>query len=155
MKKLLFTLSFASSLLLAQSIKVEDAYTRATPPHVKNSAAFMKLKNNSDKDISLLSASSDVSNITELHTHGKKDGVMKMYQVPKIDIKAKSSTILKPGGFHIMLIGLKNKSLKEGQKANLVLNFSNGEKIKVIAPVKKVMAGMHMKKHNIKKMEGK
>lgn len=147
LKSLLLILA-SSSTLFASSLSVSDAYVRATPPNLPNSAAFMSIKNTSNKDISLVSASSDASKVSELHTHDMKDGVMTMYQVPKIDIKANSTTTLKPGGFHVMLLGLKVKPLKEGKNVELVLNFSNGQHIKVFAPVKKVMAGMKMHKHH-------
>lgn len=145
-RKILFLLASAS-LVLASSLKIENAYVRATAPNLINSAAFMEIKNTSNKDISLISAESKVSNVVELHTHEMEGGVMKMYQVPKIDIKANSTTVLKPGGFHVMLIDLKTKPLKENTNVELILNFSNKEQIKVIAPVKKVMSGMKMHKH--------
>lgn len=147
--KILFLLLLSSLSLYASSISVENSYVRATPPNLPNSAAFMTITNSSNEDISLLSATSDASSITELHTHDMKDGVMKMYQVPKIDIKANSSISLKPGGFHIMLINLKTKPLKEDMNVELVLNFSNGQHLKVFAPVKKVMSGMMMKNHGM------
>lgn len=149
LKSLLLILS-STATMYASSLSVNDAYVRATPPSLPNTAGFMKITNSSNEDISLVSASSDASNVTELHTHDMKDGVMTMYQVKKIDIKANSTTELKPGGFHVMMLGLKTKPLKEGKNVEIILNFSNGQHIKVFAPVKKVMAGMMMgKKHNM------
>jgi copper(I)-binding protein len=141
LKSLLLVLA-CSATLFASSIKVEDAYIRATPPGLPNSAAFMNIVNTSSKDVSLISATSDASYVVELHTHDKKDGVMKMYQVPKIDIRANSMTSLKPGGFHIMLIDLKTRPLKTDKHIEVSLKFSNGQVLKVFAPVKKVMMGM-------------
>lgn len=138
----------------ASVVSVENPYVRATPPGLPNSAAFMTITNSSDKDISLLSATSDASKVVELHTHDMKDGVMKMYQVPKIDIKANSSTKLKPGSFHIMLLDLKTRPLKEEMNVEVNLKFSNGQVLKVFAPVKKVMAGM-MKHNHMHKEESK
>lgn len=149
--KSLFLLLASASTIYASSVSVKNAYVRATPPSLPNSAAFMEVHNSSDKDISIISASSDASKVAELHTHDMKDGVMKMYQVPKIDIKANSFTTLKPGGFHVMLIGLKTKPLKEEMNVEINLNLSNGQTIKVFAPVKKVMAGMKMGGHGMHK----
>lgn len=149
MKKIITLLVALSLGLLASNIQVEDAYARATPPGLPNSASFMSIKNISDKDIALINAKSSIANAVELHTHDMKDGKMMMYQVPKIDIKANTSTVLKPGGFHIMFIGLKQKPLKEGQNVDLELHFSNGEKVALEVPVKSVMGGM-MKKHHMK-----
>lgn len=152
MKKLLLLTLLAVSTLFASSIEINDAYVRATPPNLPNSAAFMSIKNSSDKDISIIKASSDVSKVVELHTHDMKDGVMKMYQVPKIDILANSQTVLKPGGFHIMFIGL-NKALKVGETVTFTIEFSNGESQTITAPIKTVMGGM--KHHNMKCQSGK
>jgi len=153
LKSILLMLASAS-VMFASSLSVDNAYVRATPPGLPNSAAFMEIKNTSNETISLVSATSDASKVVELHTHDMKDGVMTMYQVPKIDIKANSSTVLKPGGFHVMLIGLKTRPLKEEMNVEVVLNFSNGQHIKVFAPVKKVMSGMMMgKKHHMMNKE--
>lgn len=149
MKKIVLLLSAMAISLLANSIKVEDAYARATPPGLPNTASFMTIKNTGDKDIALIGAKSSVVNVAELHTHDMKDGKMMMYQVPKITIKANSSTTLQPGGFHVMMLGLKQKPLKKGQTVDLELSFSNGEKISLTLPVKTVMGGM-MKKHSMK-----
>lgn len=152
MKRITMSILLAFSTLLASDIKVENPYVRATPPNLPTSAAFMNVINNSDKAVSIVKASSNVSKVVELHTHDMKDGVMKMYQVPKIDVASNGHTELKPGGFHIMLIGLK-KPLKVGENVSLTLEFSNGSTKTITAPVKKVMAGMkhhsgHMKHHN-------
>ncbi len=151
MKKLVLSALLSVSTLLASNIEVEDAYVRATPPNLPNSAAFMKVENNTDKEVSIVKAYSDIAKVVELHTHDMKDGVMKMYQVPKIIVPANGETILKPGGFHIMLIGLK-QSLKKGKEVSLTLEFSNGESQTITAPIKSVMGGMkhhkHMNHHN-------
>jgi copper(I)-binding protein len=135
-----------SVALYAQSVSVNDAYVREVPPNMPNSAAFMTLMNGSDQNIALVSAASDVANTVELHEHVNVNGMMQMRQIPKIEIPAHGSTFLKPGGLHVMLIGLTRK-LKEGETVAVTLNFSNGEQVSLEAPVKKVAAGMMMKKH--------
>jgi len=141
MKKILVLISLAATFLMASTIEVKDAYARATPPNMKNSAAFMVLENRSNKDMAIVKATSNVANVVELHTHDMKNGVMTMYEIPQIDIKAKSTTVLKPGGLHIMLIGLHN-SLNVGDKVEIELEFNDGSKQKVVADVKSVMSGM-------------
>lgn len=142
MKKLALAFLLLGASLFASSIKVENAYVRATPPNLPNSAAFMELKNKTNQDIALTWAKSNVSSVAELHTHDMKDGVMMMYQVPKIDIKANSTTVLQPGGFHVMLIDLMQKPLKPNDEITLTLGFSNGEEQTITVPVKTVMGGM-------------
>jgi periplasmic copper chaperone A len=139
--RLTASLAFAGTLLMAGDIKVENPFVKEVAPNMKNSAAFMTIKNTSDKKISLVTARNDASAITELHTHGKKDGMMVMYKVEKIEVPAHGEALLKPMGLHVMLIGL-NKQLKEGDTVNLELVFDNGESVKVAAPVKKLQGAM-------------
>ena len=139
--KFVGVLASAAVALMAGDITVENPYAKEVAPNMKNSAAFMTIKNTSDKKISLVTARNDSSAITELHTHGKKDGMMVMYKVEKIEIPAHGEALLKPMGLHVMLIGL-NKQLKEGDTVNLELVFDNGESVKVVAPVKKLQGMM-------------
>lgn len=144
MKKILLLTLFIITGLFAK-IEVENPYVREVPPNMPNSAVFMKIENESDKRVDLISASSDVAKNVELHTHSMVNGMMKMYRVEKITIEANSETSLQPGGFHIMLIGL-NKKLKESDIVEVELTFSNGEKIQIKAPVKKIKS-MKMNHH--------
>jgi len=130
-----------SSLSFAKGMSVDDPYVREVPPGQMISASFMTLKNDADKEVALVKANSDVAKTVELHEHVHEDGMMKMRQVPKIVIPAKGETVLKPGGYHIMLIGLQRK-IKSGDKIDINLEFNNGEKKTITATVKKVMMGM-------------
>ena len=121
----------------ANELAVTEQHVRATPPHTKNTAAFLKLTNNTDKDIKLVAASSDIAERVELHTHINEDGMMKMRQVETILVAKKSSTSLQPGGYHVMFLGLK-QDLKEGETVKFTLYFDNGDEIKIDAPVKKI-----------------
>lgn len=121
----------------ADSITIENPFARAVPPGQPNSAAFMTLINNSDVDHSIKSAVSPVAATVELHTHTNNNGVMEMRQVPQIDVPAKGRTELKPGGLHIMLIGL-TQDLKAGEKAAITLTFEDGSTTTVDAPIQEV-----------------
>lgn len=153
-KKILGLALLTSTTLFASNIEVNDAYVRATPPGLPNSAAFMSVENKTDKAVSILKATSKVSKVVELHTHDMKDGVMKMYQVPEIKVPANGKTVLKPGGFHVMLIGLYNP-LKVGENVTFTLELSNGETKTITAPVKTVMGGMKHKMDHSKHMNHK
>ncbi|KAB0582971.1 copper chaperone PCu(A)C [Campylobacter sputorum subsp. sputorum] len=122
----------------AADIDVSNAYAKATPPNAKNSGAFMLIKNNTDKDIALVSATNSLSDVTELHTHIEENGMKKMIQVPKIDIKANSTTELKPGGLHVMFIGIK-KPMVVGENVKMTLTFDNGQTVTLDkVPVKEI-----------------
>lgn len=126
----------------ADSVTVENPFVRAVPPGQPNSAAFMTLVNASDTEHSVKSAASPVAATVELHTHTNNNGVMEMRQVPQIDVPAKGRTELKPGGLHIMLIGL-TQDLKAGEKAAITLTFEDGSTTTVDAPIQEVTPPKH------------
>ena len=98
----------------------------------------MSIENQDSKDIELVSASSNISKASELHTHITQDGMKQMIQIPSIKIPANSQVDLKPGGLQIMLIGL-NKDINN-QNVDLNLTFSDGKTYELKAiPVKKVV----------------
>lgn len=153
LKSVILGLFLSVASLMASSVMVKDAYVRATPPNMPNSAAFMLVMNNSANDLEIVGVKSNIAKNVELHKHEMIDGMMKMSQVKKIDLKSKSHVIFKPGSFHVMLLGL-NKPLKEGENVNLTLVLSNGKEIKINAPVKKVMSGMNHSSMNENKSHG-
>jgi len=126
----------------ANSVTVEAPFVRAIPPGQPNSASFMTLVNTSDSDHSVKSAASPVAATVELHTHTNNNGVMEMRQVPQIDVPAKGRTELKPGGLHVMLIGLQQE-LKVGETAAITLTFEDGSTTTVNAPIQEVMPAKH------------
>ncbi|EAK1649646.1 copper chaperone PCu(A)C [Campylobacter jejuni] len=131
MKKiLLLGALFALNLWAVNDIEVKNAFVKQTPPHARNSAIFLTIFNNTNKDIALISAKSDISEVSELHTHIHKDGKIMMQKIPEIIIKAHSSTELKSGGYHIMLLKLKKPIIKD-TKINLVLKFNNHKTIEL------------------------
>ena len=145
MKK--FVLSIVSiAAVFGADVEIDGAYARASIPNVPNSAAFFVIKNNSDKDIAITSANSDIAEKNELHTHIKENKMMKMMKIEKLVVPAKSSLELKSGGDHVMLMGLK-KELKAGDEINLELRFSDGDKKSIKVPVKDLASTMHKMQH--------
>ena len=145
MKK--FVLSILSiAAVFGADVEIDEAYARASIPNVPNSAAFFVIKNNSDKDIAITSANSDIAEKNELHTHIKENQMLKMMKIEKLVVPAKSSLELKSGGDHVMLMGLK-KELKAGDEINLELSFSDGDKKSIKVPVKDLASTMHKMQH--------
>ncbi len=105
-------------------IAYDYAYAFATAQKQNNGATFLKLRNNTDQDRKILSASSDVADRVELHTHSMDEGVMMMREVEHYDLPANGSLVLEPMGHHIMLMGLKNP-LTEGEDFMLDLTMDD------------------------------
>ncbi|MCS6938489.1 MAG: copper chaperone PCu(A)C [Roseiflexaceae bacterium] len=101
-----------------------------------NSAAYMVIRNTGNEPDKLIAASTDVAKTVELHTVVEEGGMMRMRQVEGgIDIPAKGEVVLKPGGFHVMLIGL-TRDLNAGDKVQLTLTFEKAGQIPVTAEVR-------------------
>ena len=137
-KMLVLSLAVAFSPLVlagaADQVSVVDPYVRLAPPNAPATGAFMVIRNNGDKDVKVVKAENPVSRVTELHNHINDGGVMKMRQVPGIDIKAKGEAVLKPGSLHVMLIDLQ-APMKEGDVVPITLGFDDGSSKKVEAKV--------------------
>ena len=129
---------------LADQISITNPYVRMAPPTAKVTGAFMTLKNAGDREVPLVSASSQVANVTELHNHINDGGVMRMRQVKEIVVPVKGEVALKPGSYHVMLIDMKTP-LKEGDHVVIKLGFADGSSKDVHAIVKMPMAEMPVK----------
>lgn len=98
-----------------------------------NSAAYMTIRNSGAAD-NLISASTDVAGKVELHTVVADGDVMRMEQVEKIEVPANGEALLKPGGFHVMLLEVK-QDLKVGDTIDLSLTFEKAGTITLKVPV--------------------
>lgn len=117
----------------AGDLRVESRWARATAGRVETGAAYMVLIGG-EQDDTLIGASSPAAEAVELHTHLETDGVMRMRQVAAIPIPAKAQVVFRPGGLHIMLIGLKGP-LKEGRTFSLTLTFARAGRIETEIPI--------------------
>ena len=101
----------------------------------RNTAAFMTIINNTQHNDTLLTAESDLAKVVELHeTFTRENDLKGMRHVNSIPIPANSKVELKPGGFHVMLIGL-NKELKKEDGGKIQLTFKRNGTVSVLAKV--------------------
>ncbi len=135
----LTSLAHAGADVKQANITIGHPWARATPGAVKNSAAFMTLSSKDSAD-KLIGISGDIAREIQIHTMITEAGVMKMREIKSLDIPANGKTELKPGGLHIMLIGLK-EGLKEGTKFPLKLKFEKAGEVTVNITAEK--AGAH------------
>lgn len=118
----------------ATGISVVGAWVRESPS-AGNGAAYMVINNTGSIDDALIGAESTVANATELHESIMNGDIVTMKPVARIDIKAGGSVELKPGSYHIMLIGLK-QALQVGMKVSVTLKFEKAGPVKVEAEVR-------------------
>lgn len=114
------------------SITVSDV--RAPEPAGPNGAVHLTLRNDGDRDDRLVSASSDVAGRVEIHESTMADGTMSMQQVDGVDIPAGGEAMLESGGFHIMLIDVR-EDLTEGDAFDLTLSFETSDDQTITAEV--------------------
>ena len=118
-------------------ISIDGEWARNSPKRADRGAVYMNIES-ADGD-SLLSASVDSSIAASVEVHevvpaeGETDeegmAMMVMQEVQSIALPAGETVVLKPGGYHIMLIDI-TKPLDIGQKFDLTLSFENaGEKV--------------------------
>ena len=115
-------------------ITVSDAWVRNPAIADQPGAAYLVIQSNGPAD-KLLSVTSDIARTIELHESTMSGGMMQMSPVSNIPIPVNGKVELKPGGFHMMLIGL-TRPVKTGDKVQLTLNFEKAGKILVTAEVK-------------------
>jgi hypothetical protein len=141
MKKFLFALVLGAFLLSACSpgdIEAHDSWARAAMAG-ENSAIYITLHNHSDQGDELVSASSDVAEAVELHlSQMGPNGEMQMIPQSSIPLGAGEEVEFKPGGLHIMLIGLK-RDLAIGDQFEVALHFKNHADIVLTVEVKEGM----------------
>lgn len=138
-------IALLSSCALAQ-VKVSDQWIRATVPQQGSSGAFMSLR--SATAARLVEASTPVAERVELHTMRMEGQTMRMEKVDSITLPANKVVELAPGGYHVMLFGLK-RQLKDGEAVplTLVLEGAGGKRseVNVNMPVKPL--AFQAKKH--------
>ncbi|HTU00701.1 MAG TPA: copper chaperone PCu(A)C [Candidatus Sulfotelmatobacter sp.] len=99
------------------------------------SAVYLTLSNAGSQPDALVSAATDAARTVELHEVVQEGGVMKMRPIPSIPVPAGGKVELKPGGYHIMLLGLTH-DLKPGDKVAVTLKFDHGGELRVDAAVR-------------------
>lgn len=142
---LLLAISAAIPAIAQTAPKVEDAWARPTVAGQAGGGGFLKITSaTSDR---LVSASAPVSKTVELHTMQMDGDVMRMRQIPAIEIPAGQTVELKPGGLHVMFIGL-TQTLDSGASFPLTLRFEKAGEVKVEVQVRNQgPAPMTMHKH--------
>ena len=131
-------LALATALAHAHSFKLGEIdighpYARVTAVGQPTGGGYLKL-DNKGRDDKLLSARAAVSVSVELHSMSMDGDVMRMRQVDAIALPAGKSVELKPGGFHIMFVGLK-APLRAGDKFPMTLKFERAGEVEVIVNV--------------------
>lgn len=124
------------------TVTIEEAWVRGTVAQQKASGAFMRLT--ASQPARLIGASSPMAGVTEIHEMAMENDVMRMRRVAGVALAAGQTTELKPGGYHVMLMDLK-QALQPGQNVPITLVFEDANQLRftqqIEAPVRALGAG--------------
>ena len=121
-------LSFLAGLLLAACsgqdksvpISMVEPWVRATVPGQETSSGYIRLQSN--RAVRLIKVSSPQAARVGIHRMSNENGVMRMEELPALDLPMDQPVDLAPNGLHLMLIGVK-QPLKVGDEVTLALTF--------------------------------
>ena len=123
-------------------LQIDHPWARATAPQQANGAAYLTIANQGSGADRIVGAESTAAATVELHTHDVDSaGVMRMREVEAIELPAGETTALRPGGLHVMLIGLA-APLVEGETFPLTLVFEAAGAVEVEVQVEAVTFGV-------------
>ncbi len=122
----------------AKTIRIEHPWARATAPGAKAAGGFLGLINAGTATDKLTGGTVDFADKVEVHEMAVVDNVMTMKRLDTgLEIAPGATAELKPGGYHIMFVGLK-RQLADGETVKVVLNFEKAGAVSVDFAVKSV-----------------
>jgi copper(I)-binding protein len=117
--------------------RVEDAWTRPVPAAGGNGAVFMRLVNAGNEADQLVGGESPLASAVEVHKTTMEEGVMRMEHIPGLEVPPKGEVLLKPGGYHVMLIDV-DRSLAPGDILPITLRFEKTAEIEIDVEVREM-----------------
>lgn len=129
-----FSAAVCAESAAGKGVSVSEPWARATPAGAKVGAAYMTITAGPGGGDVLVAASTPKAGRSELHNHIMKGDVMEMRRVDSIEVPAGGKAQLKPSGYHLMLMELK-EPLKAGETIKLELTFKTAGKMSVDVPV--------------------
>jgi copper(I)-binding protein len=136
MRFLLLALALAAGAAHAK-VTATDAWVRGTVPAQKTTGAFVTLQ--SSEPAKIVAVTTPAASSAEIHQSEERQGVMHMHALDALELPAGQRVELKPGGFHIMLVGLK-RALPAGERVPITFTIEDGQgrrtRLEVIAEVR-------------------
>lgn len=122
------------------NLVVGGAWIRQPPPGSDVAAAYLSLQNAGTETVRLLGAECPLAAMVMMHETTQADGQSRMRALTAVSLAPGAAIAFTPGGRHIMLHGLAHP-LQVGERVPLVLLFSGGIKLHVVALVRPLSAG--------------
>ncbi len=112
------------------NLHIDHPWSREMPPSAPTAAVYFVVQNKGDSADRLLSVDTPAAGKAELHEHLHQDGLMKMQQVPSVEIPASAAVAFAPMGYHVMLFSLP-RQFKDGERFPLTLHFEQAGTLQV------------------------
>lgn len=129
-------------------LEISSAWTRAMLPGQKAGGGYLNVTNHGEATDRLVSAASPVAGKVEIHNMEVVDDVMTMRPVEGgLELPAGETVELKPGGYHVMFIGV-SEPFTEGKNVPVTLEFENAGMVELSLPVRLVRGSGHNHDHN-------
>lgn len=127
-----------------KDLSISHPWARASAGPARAGAAYLTITNHGTAMDRLLAVATPAARHASVHTTLMAEGVMKMRPVKAVEVHPGEPAVLRPGGMHVMLMGLK-APLKEGQSFPLTLTFETAGTIEIMVMVKAAgsMGDMH------------
>lgn len=143
--KTVFAMALVATLILTAcgagstgpQISVEDPWARSVPAAGGNGAVFFQLVNTGNEADQLVGGESPAAGTVEVHQTKMEEGVMKMEHIPGLEVPAKGEVLLKPGGYHVMLIDV-TQPLAPGDTLPITLRFEKSGEMKMDVEVREM-----------------
>lgn len=139
---LLLGATFSSTPVLAGkavTVTVNNAWVRATVPGQQVAGAYLEIS--SIENAALVSARSSAAKNVEIHVMSMEAGMMSMRQISQLELPAGKTVTLSPGGYHLMLTGLK-QPLKKGDTVPLRLTIQGKNKARSVVKINAAVRGI-------------
>jgi len=122
----------------AGELQIAHPWSQELPPNAPTVAAYFVIHNSGKTADRLLSVESPIASEAQLHEHIKQNDLMKMQQVPSVEIPAGGEVRFAPMAYHVMLLDLKDRSLlTDGKRFPLTLHFEQSGDVTVDVTVQK------------------
>ena len=122
----------------AGELEIAHPWSQELPPNAPTVAAYFVIHNSGKTADRLLSFDSPIAGEAQLHEHVMQNDLMKMQQVPSVDIPAGGNVSFAPMAYHVMLVNLKDRSLlSDGKRFPLTMHFEKSGAVTVDVSVQK------------------
>jgi len=124
------------------NLQISKQMARATAPGQSMSSAYLLIENKGSTPDRLLTVTYSRAKEVQIHEMKMEGDKMMMRQLTSLEIPANGSVELKPGGYHLMMMGVQ-EPIKEGEQVKMTLQFEKAGKVDLIFPAQS-LSGKHM-----------